>query len=113
MAINFNHNTSKSDDRLTLNIKGATISGARYLSDKVIAFTLSLPGLSIYNMKVVDGKNGPFLSTPQIKSKNDRWNDVCAVFLSDADAAKVIQTVCDYAVAQGESVDWKARHEVK
>ena len=113
MAINFNRNTSKSDDRPTLNIKGATISGARYLSDKVIAFTLGLPGLCIYNMKVVDGKEGPFLSTPQIKGKNDRWNDVCAVFLSDADAAKVIQTVCDYAVAQGDAVDWKARHEVK
>lgn len=113
MAINFNRDTSKSDDRPTLNIKGATISGARYLSDKVIAFTLGLPGLCIYNMKVVDGKEGPFLSTPQIKGKNDRWNDVCAVFLSDADAEKVIQTVCDYAVEQGEAVDWKARHEVK
>lgn len=113
MAINFKRNISKSDDLPTLNINGATISGARYLSDKVIAFTLGLPGLCIYNMKVVAGKDGPFLSVPQIKGKNDRWNDVCAVFLSDADAEKVIQTVCDYAVAQGADVDWKTRHEVK
>ena len=113
MAINFNRNNSKSDDRSTLNITGATISGARYLSGKVIAFTLCLPGLCIYNMKAVAGKDGPFISTPQIKGKNDRWNDVCAVFLSDADAAKVIQTVYDNAVEVGEAVDWKTRHEVK
>lgn len=110
MAINFKKNT---DDRPTLSIKGATISGARYLSDKVIAFTLGLPGLCIYNMKVVEGKEGPFISTPQIKGKNDRWNDVCAVFLSEADQRKVIQTVCDCAVEQGAAVDWKTRHEVK
>lgn len=114
MAINFYRNTNKSDNRPTLNITGATVSGCRYLSDNVIAFTFGIPGFVIYNMKVVAGKRGPFLSVPQVKTnKGDKWIDMCGVFLSEGDTERVIQAVCDNAVQVGETVDWKTRHEVK
>lgn len=101
--------------RSILNTTGATVSGCRYLSDNVIAFTFGLPGLSIYNMKVVIGEKGAFIACPQIKSKKDdkKWNDVCAVYLSDADTARIIAAVTEHAVAGDIPVDWKTRHEVK
>lgn len=101
------------DDRPKLNIKGATVSGCRFLSDKVIAFTLSLPGLALYNMKVIDGKNGAFVSPPQNKSnKSDRWVDAFGVWLDSADEDRIAQAVINHATQAGDPVDWKTRHEV-
>lgn len=101
------------DDKPKLNITGATVSGCRFLSDKVIAFTLNLPGLALYNMKVIDGKNGAFVSPPQNKSKkNDKWVDAVGVWLDSADEEKIAQAVIDNAVTEAVPVDWKTRHEV-
>lgn len=102
------------DDRPKLSIKGATVSGCRYLSDKVIAFTLNLPGLALYNMKVIDGKNGAFVSPPQNKiNKSDKWVDAVGVWLDSADEGRIAQAVIDHATQEGDLVDWKTRHEVK
>ena len=101
------------NDRPKLNIKGATVSGCRFLSDKVIAFTLNLPGLSIYNMKVIDGKNGAFVSPPQTKSnKSDKWVDTVGLWLDSDDEDAISQTVIDHATQAGDPVDWKTRYEV-
>lgn len=105
-------NTQKTDDRPKLNITGATVSGCRFLSDKVIAFTLNLPGLALYNMKVIDGKNGAFVSPPQNKSKSDKWVDAVGVWLDSADEDAIAQAVINHATQAGDPVDWKTRHEV-
>lgn len=101
------------DDRLKLNITGATVSGCRFLSDKVIAFTLNLPGLALYNMKVIDGKNGAFVSPPQNKSnKSGKWVDAVGVWLDSADEDAIAQAVINHATQAGDPVDWKTRYEV-
>lgn len=101
------------DDRSKLNITGATVSGCRFLSDMVIAFTLNLPGLALYNMKVIDGKNGAFVSPPQNKSnKSGKWVDAVGVWLDGADEAAIAQAVINHATQAGDPVDWKTRHEV-
>lgn len=100
-------------DKPKLNIKGATVSGCRFLSDKVIAFTLNLPGLSIYNMKVIDGKNGAFVSPPQTKNnKSDKWVDTVGLWLDSDDEDAISQTVINHATQAGDPVDWKTRYEV-
>lgn len=105
--ITFNKNRS------TVDIKGATVSGCRFLSDKVIAFTLNLPGLALYNMKVINGKNGAFVSPPQNKSnKSDKWVDAVRVWLDSADEDAIVQAVINHATQAGDPVDWKTRHEV-
>lgn len=114
---NFNKNRSivaapECDDRLKLNIKGATVSGCRFLSDKVIAFALNLPGLALYNMKVIDGKNGAFVSPPQNKTKSGRWVDAVGMWLDSADEDRIAQAVINHATQAGDPVDWKTRHEV-
>ena len=101
------------DDRPKLNIKGATVSDYHFLSDKVIAFTLNLPGLALYNMKVIDGKNGAFVAPPQNKSnKSDRWVDAVGVWLSERDEDDIAQAVINHATQAGDPVDWKTRYEV-
>ena len=101
------------DDRPKLNIKGATVSGCRFLSAKVIAFTLNLPGLALYNMKVIDGKNGVFVSPPQTKNnKSDKWVDTVRLWLDSDDEDAISQTVIDHATQAGDPVDWKTRYEV-
>lgn len=100
-------------DKPKLNIKGAAVSGCRFLSDKVIAFTLNLPGLSIYNMKVIDGKNGAFVSPPQTKNnKSDKWVDTVGLWLDSDDEDAISQAVIDHATQAGDPVDWKTRYEV-
>lgn len=114
----FNKNRSTApapeyDDKPKLNIKGATVSGCRFLSDKVIAFTLNLPGLALYNMKVICGKNGMFVAPPQNKSnKSDRWVDAVGVWLSERDEYDIAQAVINHATQAGDPVDWKNRYEV-
>ena len=101
------------DEKPKLNIRGATVSGCRYLSDKVIAFTLNLPGLALYNMKVIDGKYGAFVSPPQNKgNKSGRWVDAVGVWLDSADEDAIAQAVINHATPAGAPVDWKTRHEV-
>lgn len=101
------------DDRPKLNVERATVSGCRFLSDKVIAFTLNLPGLALYNMKVIDGKNGAFVAPPQNKSnKSDKWVDAVGIWLDSADEDRIAQAVINHATQAGDPVDWKTRHEV-
>lgn len=101
------------DDNHKLNIKGATVSGCRFLSDKVIAFTLNLPGLALYNMKVIDGKHGAFVAPPQNKSnKSDKWVDAVGVWLNSDDVEDIARAVIDHASQAGDTVDWKTRYEV-
>lgn len=116
--VTFNKNRStvaapEYDDRPKLNITGGTVSGCRFLSDKVIAFTLNLPGLALYNMKVIDGKNGAFVSPPQNKSnKSGKWVDAVGVWLDSADEDAITQAVIKHATQAGDPVDWTTRHEV-
>ena len=101
------------DEKPKLNITGATVSGCRFLSDKVIAFTLNLPGLALYNMKIIDGKNGAFVAPPQNKSnKSDKWVDAVGVWLDSADEDSIAQAVINHATQAGDPVDWKTRYEV-
>ena len=74
-------------------IKGMAIGNVRRLSDSVVAFTLAGKGLGLYNMRVVDGKKGKFVATPQIKGKDDEYYVQYAVYLTDEDQKKIIAAV--------------------
>lgn len=82
-------------DRVTLNIKGMKLSNVRRLSDKVVAFSLNGNGLGLYNLKVIEGKNGKFIATPQEKAKNGEYYNIYSVYFSEEDEAKIIKAVLD------------------
>lgn len=58
-------------------------------------FTLQLPGLSLYNLRVIpEGKTyNAFVAMPQSKGKNDDYFDQYKIYLSDEDNELIIAEV--------------------
>lgn len=58
-------------------------------------FTLQLPGLSLYNLRVVKGGKtyDPFVAMPQSKGKDDDYYDQYKIYLSDEDNEAIIAEV--------------------
>lgn len=112
MAITKNNSNVK-NDRLTLNLTGATIQAAYQLSPSCITFTLNVPGASLRGMRLVEKKNGGyFISTPQSKGKDGNYHDLFLVWLSADDEKRVIDTVLNHFAGADEKRDFKTRYEV-
>lgn len=58
-------------------------------------FTLQLPGLSLYNLKVVPGtkKYDTFIGIPETKGSDGNWHKVYNLFLYAEDAEAIIAEV--------------------
>lgn len=58
-------------------------------------FTLQVPGLSLYNLRVVpEGKDYPaFISMPQCKGSDDNYYDEFKIWLDDEDTEKILAEV--------------------
>lgn len=80
-------------ERPCFEIKGMTVANVRELAKGVIAFSLLGKGLGLYNLRVLDGKNGEFVATPQEKGKDGKYYSLYALYLSEADEKKVIAAV--------------------
>ena len=78
-------------EKTYLNITGMTIGNVRRLSKTVIAFSLLGNGLGLYNMRIVDGRNGKFVAAPQEKGKDGEYYNVYSVYLSDDDQKRIIE----------------------
>lgn len=72
-------------------IEGMKVQNVRVLSEDVLAFSLNGKGLGLYNLRVVDGKNGKFVSVPQTKGRDGKWYNQYALYLTDEDQAKLIE----------------------
>lgn len=87
----------KQEARPVLSIKGMSVSNVRRLSENVVAFTLSGNGLGLYGLKVVNGQQGYFISSPQQKGKDGKYYNIYSVYFDPEDEKKVIQKVLDTA----------------
>lgn len=58
-------------------------------------FTLKMPGLALYNLRVVpEGKNyNAFIGMPEEKGKDGGYHKVYALYLSDRDTKAVLDAV--------------------
>ena len=54
-----------------------------------VFFTLILNGVTIYNCKVVEGKNGDFIAFPQLKANNGKYYNIAYAALSPEDEEKI------------------------
>ena len=77
----------------TLTITGMRVDKVRRISEKVIGFSLNGNGLGLYNLKVIEGKEGEFIAAPQEKGKDGKYYNVYAVYFSKDDEAKIIAKV--------------------
>ena len=96
-------NGSKKAERVYFTLpKNWEIRNAREIGrgkKAVVYFTLYMPGLSLYNLKIVPaGKNyDEFIAMPQIsngkRGKAEEWYNQYAIYLSEDDTSKVIEAV--------------------
>lgn len=81
------------EKKVYFDISGMTVANVRQLSDKVVAFSLLGKGLGLYNLRIVAGKNGNFVASPQSKGKDGEYYSVYAVYLTEDDQKKIIKAV--------------------
>lgn len=71
----------------------ATIQNARVVTDDLITFTLKCHGFSLYNMKLVNGKKGYFITPPSVKGSNGAYYNQYAIYLTEEDEKSLIDSV--------------------
>lgn len=71
----------------------AIVQNARVVTDDLITFTLKCHGFSLYNMKLVNGKNGYFITPPSIKGSNGVYYNQYGIYLSEEDEKNLIDSV--------------------
>lgn len=71
----------------------AIVQNARVVTDDLITFTLKCHGFGLYNMKLVNGKNGYFIAPPSVKGSNGAYYNQYAIYLSEEDEKNLIDSV--------------------
>lgn len=71
----------------------AIVQNARVVTDDLITFTLKCHGFSLYNMKLVNGKKGYFITPPSVKGSNGAYYNQYAIYLSEEDEKSLIDSV--------------------
>lgn len=54
---------------------------------------IEINGIRIYGVRVVEGKNGDFLSFPQSKGKDGKYYSIVWCKLSDKDTADIVSAI--------------------
>lgn len=70
----------------------AEVTRANQVNDTVF-FDVVINGITIYGCKVVEGKNGDFISFPSHKGKDGKYYNHAYIKLSDEAAADIIAQV--------------------
>lgn len=70
----------------------AKVTRANQVKDAVF-FDMEVNGVTIYGCKVIEGKNGDFVSFPSHKGKDGKYYNHAWVKLSDDDTAAIVKQV--------------------
>ena len=70
----------------------AKVTRANQVKDTVY-FDVVINGVTIYGCKVVEGKNGDFISFPSHKGKDDKYYNHVYIKLSDEQTADIVKQV--------------------
>lgn len=87
-----NETTNTTNDPIV--ISSVSVERVRDTS-RGIFFTLVLNGIYIHSCKVVEGKNGDFISFPHYKGSNGKWYSYVWVQLAEADSNHILSLVED------------------
>ena len=87
--------SANTQERVNMNLMavGATVTNARVIGDTCITFTLKCQGLSLYNMKLCEGRDGYFIAPPSTKGNGGKYYNQYAVYLSREDEQRMIKDV--------------------
>ena len=83
----------EANEKPRFDLTGMVVQNVRVLSEDTLAFSLCGKGLGLYNLRVVDGKNGKFVAVPQTKGRDGKWYNQYALYLTEDDEAQLIDDV--------------------
>lgn len=91
-----NANATKSNNIEELKIDNYCVKRAITVGkDANVLADVEINGITIYGMRVVEGKNGDFLSFPQTKGKDGKYYSICWAKLSEKDQADILKAIED------------------
>ena len=98
MAKNTTKGNNENKERETIKITSISLPEDKVREVKgkkgtTIFFTMKINGVTIYNCKIMHGKNGDFISFPQTQGKDGNYYSIVWVPLSDSDSEKIIAKV--------------------
>lgn len=79
----------KTDEAVNVEAK---VTRANQVKDTVF-FDVVINGVTIYGCKVVEGKNGDFISFPSHKGKDDKYYNHVYIKLTDEQTSNIIHQV--------------------
>lgn len=94
MAFNFNNNNNNKE-LFNMSLYGANVTNPRQISNNCITFTLKCKGFSLYNMRLIEGKNGNRFITPPATKSNGNYYNQYAVYLSEIDEKAIIDRIME------------------
>lgn len=96
MAFNVNSKSKESANRVNIDLEKvkAVIKNARVVTETFISFTLSCEGFSLYNMRLVEFKDGEQAILPPQEKHGDKYYNQYAIYLSDDDEQWLRVNVC-------------------
>ena len=99
MAFNVKSKSEESANRVYIDLEKvkAVIKNARVVTDTFISFTLSCEGFSLYNMRLVEFKDGKEAILPPQEKHGNKYYNQYAIYLSDEDTEWLKVNVCTAA----------------
>lgn len=83
----------KNSEKTYLEADKYAIKNVRLVSDKLVTFTLQGDEVSLYNVRLVEGAKGRFISASQHKGSDGRWYNDYGLYISEDDQKKLIDEV--------------------
>lgn len=77
----------------TINVRDVEVSRVRQTQNGTVFFTLKLNDVTIYDCRVVEGKNGDFVAFPSNKGSDGKYYSIVYAPLSEEDAKAIISEV--------------------
>ena len=112
-------NVKGSVKRVNYNLKDSSwlVTNVRAVAGNVVAFTLKMNGLSLYNMKVIESTRGDtagerFLFNGQSRGADGNYYNNYELYLSDEDRDRIIEAVCAEAASDRMAVQDDSPDEV-
>lgn len=85
MAFKKSNKKATESKREYLDLSQFTVTNVRVVTDTLVTFTMKGTGISLYGMRLIDGKNGMFVAPPQQKGKDGNYYNLYAVYISEDD----------------------------
>lgn len=86
-------NQKKQETKETIDVRDVEVSRVRQTQNGTVFFTLKLNGVTIYDCRAVEGKNGDFVAFPSDKGSDGKYYSKVYAPLSEEDTAAIIAEV--------------------